>query len=361
MKKWFYLFFIMFLFAGCCYARVTSAQNSDFDLVLQSNLSYKFQQPANARIAYSITYDGKVGDLKILQSGGEEFDNAIIAAFANIKSAENDTVNNAIKTKKYIGNEISRAIVNLYEKKSISKGDVDKMIINKKHFYVADIPIQNVIQDNSDIAGKNNEVLNKYIKTIDDEADLINMSLNPWSSFKTKTINTYVRLNREGKVVDAIILQSCGSDAYDKYYLEKLKSHTFTIPDVSIPDRDLQFIFTAKPLKQSKYEALNSYRRSVERIIYYATPYSKAIKPTTIALEVTILKNGNLKSVKLLENTYSDSYDEQLMKAYKKLAFKILPKEINLDEITFVVRVRKNVKYYPQIDDRNYTSWAIFD
>lgn len=363
MKKILYLCSVMVIFANCCYARVTSAKNPDFsfDFTIQSNLNYQSLVPASATVAYSIGYDGKTEDIKFLRSGGEDFDLAVQQVFNNLGYLENGTVNSALKTKKYIGDEITRSIVNLYEKNAISKGDIDRMVINRKNFFVTDITDANNVIYNTNSVNINNDELKKYIKAIDKEADVINRELNPWNSFKTKTIHAYVKINQDGKVDDAIILQSCGSEEYDSYYIDKIKNHTFEVPDKSIALKDLNFIFTAKPLKQEKYDALNKYRRSVERLIYYETPFSMSFKPTTVALEVTVSKAGKLKNIKLLESTSSKSYDKKLMEAYKKLVFKPLPGEIDLDYITFIVRIRKNAQYYPQIDDRNYTSWAILD
>ncbi len=363
MKKILYFLFAFFLFSAGANAQVTGAKNPDFsfEFAIQSNLDYQSTFPSIATVAYSIGYDGKVGDIKILHSGGEDFDSAIYKAFEDVGYLNNEAVDNVLNTKKYIGNEITRFVVNMYEKNAISHGDIDKMVLNRKNFYVAKITDKNNIIYNTNSSVISNDELDKYIKLIDKEADVINKELSPWDSFRTKTIQAYVKINRNGKVDDAVILQSCGSEEYDNYYLEKIKNHVFAIPDKSISDSDLGFIFTAKPLEQFKYDALNSYRRSVERLLYYETPNSSALKPTTISLEVTISKNGRLKNVKLLENTYSQTYDKKLMDAYKKMVFKPIPKEIDLDSLTLIVRIRKNVQWYPLFDDRNYTSWVVLD
>ena len=363
MKKIFYLLIAILLLSGSANAKVTSAKNPDFsfDFAIQSNMDYQSLTPASATVAYSVRYDGKVENIKFLSFGGEDFDLAVWKAFNKLGYIDNQAVDSAMKTKKYIGNEISRFVVNMIEKNAISKGDVDKMIINKNTFYVTEITDSSNTVYNTNPVNANNEVLNEYIKTIDKESDEINKNLTPWNSFKTKTIQAYVKINRDGSVGDAILLQSCGSDEYDSYYLEKIKNHVFSAPDKSIADKDLGFIFTAKPVKQEKYNALNSYRRSVERLLYYETPSSASLKPTTISLLVTISKNGRLTSVKLLDNTYSQSYDKKLIEAYKKVVFKPIPKDVDLDSLTMVVRIRKNVQFYPLLDDRNYTSWIVLD
>ena len=83
-------------------------------------------------------------------------------------------MDNVLNTKKYIGNEITRFVVNMYEKNAISHGDIDKMVLNRKNFYVAKITDKNNIIYNTNSSVISNDELDKYIKLIDKEADVIN-------------------------------------------------------------------------------------------------------------------------------------------------------------------------------------------
>jgi len=341
----------MMLASNLVYANVVSAENHDIGFI--DNVQYNLNKSdEKVFVSYSVSYDGKIDDISIIKSSSTEFDEHVIDIMKKTVQSYDNQTQELANTKKYIGNVLTRFAVNLYEWNKTP-------VMNKKNFYTANISYKPAYIYNS--RNYENTKLEKYIETLNSEERKIAETLPAWNSIGRKTIFVYVKLNRKGEVEDTKILQSCGSTDYDNLYLEKIKNHIFTIPDSNISDDNLGFVFSAKPLKQEKYKALNSYRRGIERILYYAAPYSHNIKPTTIMLEVTILRSGKLKNVKLLETTYSKSYDEKLIQAFKKTSFEPFPSALNTNELTFIVRIRKNAQYYPQIDDRNYTSKIVLD
>lgn len=278
-----------------------------------SNLNYPKNKEAKNVIAFTITVDGKIKDIHVIESGGEEFDNAVMKAIQTFEFGSSHS------------SEITSALM----------FDNDR-ILNKL----------------SDIYLKNEEK-EKYNKRINIDADFISKELPEWNSFRYKSLNAYVKIGRDGRAEKAILIQSCGNKVYDDIYIEKIKKRQFKVPYKNLTEQDLQFIFTARPLSKAKMQELEKYNNSVGQIIFYKVPYSQAFKPRTIVIQFTVLRNGQVRNAKVLSGIDSPNFQTKYLKSLSNIAVQPIPQQIDLSSITFVMIIKKNAEYYPQFNNRN--------
>lgn len=281
----------------------------DFYSYVYSNLNYPKNKEAKNVIAFTITVDGKIKDINVIESGGEEFDNAVMKA---------------IQTFEFEGSPSSE--------------------ITKVFMF-----------DNNRIINYSNESEEKqnYDKGIKLDVNLMNKELPEWNSFRYKPLKAYVKIGRDGRAEKAVLIQSCGNKVYDDIYIEKIKKRQFEVPDKSLTEQDLQFVFSAKPLSKAKIQALSKYENSTAQIIFDKVPYSQAFKPRTIVIQFTVLRNGQVRNARVLSGIDSQNFKTKYLKSLSNVAVQPIPQQIDLSSITFVMIIKKNAEYYPQFNNRN--------
>ena len=304
MKKFLLSVLAIFMLAISAHASL-----DDFYSYVYSNLNYPKNKEAKNVIAFTITVDGKIKDINVIESGGEEFDNAVMKA---------------IQTFEFEGSPSSE--------------------ITKVFMF-----------DNNRIINYSNESEEKqnYDKGINLDVTLMNKELPEWNSFRYKPIKVYVKIGNDGKAEKAILIQSCGNKVYDDIYIEKIQKYQFEVPDKNLTEQDLQFVFTARPLSKAKIQALSKYDHSVGQIIFNKVPYSQAFKPRTIVIQFTVLRNGQVRNARVLSGIDSQNFKTKYLKSLSNVAVQPIPQQIDLSSITFVMIIKKNAEYYPQFNNRN--------
>lgn len=304
MKK-----FLLSVLAILMLALSAHASLYDFYSYVYSNLNYPKNKEAKNVIAFTITVDGKIKDINVIESGGEEFDNAVMKA---------------IQTFEFEGSPSSE--------------------ITKVFMF-----------DNNRIINYSNESEEKqnYDKGIKLDVNLMNKELPEWNSFRYKPLKAYVKIGRDGRAEKAVLIQSCGNKVYDDIYIEKIKKRQFEVPDKSLTEQDLQFVFSAKPLSKAKIQALSKYENSTAQIIFDKVPYSQAFKPRTIVIQFTVLRNGQVRNARVLSGIDSQNFKTKYLKSLSNVAVQPIPQQIDLSSITFVMIIKKNAEYYPQFNNRN--------
>lgn len=302
MKKFLLAVLTIFMLALSAHASIY-----DFYSYVYSNLNYPKNKEAKNVIAFTITVDGKIKDINVIESGGEEFDNAVMKA------------------------------IQTFEFEGYPSSEITKVFMF----------------DNNRIINYSNESEEKqnYDKGIKLDVNLMNKELPEWNSFRYKPLKAYVKIGRDGRVEKAILIQSCGNKVYDDIYIEKIKKRQFEVPDKSLTEQDLQFVFKAKPLSKAKIQALSKYENSTAQIIFDKVPYSQAFKPRTIVIQFTVLRNGQVRNAKVLSGIDSQNFKTKYLKSLSNVAVQPIPQQIDLSSISFVMIIKKNAEYYPQFNN----------
>lgn len=304
MKKFLLTVLAIFMLALSAHASLY-----DFYSYVYSNLNYPKNKEAKNVIAFTITVDGKIKDINVIESGGERFDNAVIKA------------------------------IQTFEFGGFPSSEITKVFMF----------------DNNRIINYSNESEEKqnYDKGIKLDLLFMNKELPEWNSFRYKPLKAYVKIGYDGKAEKAVLIQSCGNKVYDDMYIEKIKKRQFEVPDKSLTEQDLQYVFNAKPLSKAKIQALTKYENSTAQIIFDKVPYSHAFKPRTIIIQFTVLRNGQVRNAKVLGGIDSQNFQTKYLKSLSNVAVKPIPQQIDLSSITFVMIIKKNAEYYPQFNNRN--------
>lgn len=310
MKKFLFILLTLLLFS----VSVNAVDINDFYYQVYTNLDYPKDKEAKNIVAFTVSPDG-IKNIKVLESGGEEFDNSIIKALQKLEFIFVDT-------------DYTIAL----------------MFDNER-----------ILNTTSDIYLKKSEEQQKYSKRIDIDADFISKELPEWNSFRLKALKAYVKINQDGRAEKVILIQSCGNKDYDEMYIEKIKKRQFKRPYQGLEERDLQFVFEARPLSKAKLAVLSKYNKSVGEIIYNAIPYSQAFKPRNTAIEFTVMRNGQVKNVHIMTDNHSRNYQLKLAKSLTNIRVEAIPNQIGLNSIRFRMIIKKNAEYYPLLDNRSFT------
>lgn len=286
----------------------------DFYYHVYTNLDYPKDKEAKNVVAFTVSPDG-IKNIKVLESGGEEFDNSIIKALQSFEFRTYDT-----------------------------DSTVALMFDNAR-----------ILNTSSNIYLKKSEEQQEYSKRVMIDANFISKELPEWNSFRLKALKAYVKINQDGRAEKVILIQSCGNKDYDEMYIEKIKKRQFKRPYQDLEERDLQFVFKARPLSKAKLAVLSKYNKSVGEIIYNAIPYSQAFKPRNTVIEFTVMRNGQVKNVHIMTDNHSQNYQLKLAKSLTNIRVEAIPNEIGLNSMNFTIQIKKNAEYYPLLDNRNFT------
>lgn len=164
-------------------------------------------------------------------------------------------------------------------------------------------------------------------------------------------------IHRDGTVENVKIIHS-GNPDIDKKLIDAVnKSAPFkSFPqDVKYSKIDISINYNYNYDSSGYYNDNTSdflykeYYYKIRTLVYKQFPVSYSWITDSIVFEITILPDGSVKNVNILESSGSKRYDNNVIKKLMAYKFPYFPANLNENELNFTFDINKNTRIYPPV------------
>lgn len=212
------------------------------------------------------------------------------------------------------------------------------------------------VVSNSDKENIKNVNFYPYMKSLEKK---IKSNWEPPKVKENRSVVTLFKINKDGTINGAKILKTSGDGICDNAALMAIYKSS---PVGALPKNfegnsiDIQFNFDYKVLDNNESPNVNInfnhsndyqyYKQRVYTILSYNLPKKRYFKDKYLMLNITIDKNGKLKSIEKQTSSGDINFDNIVIASLKKCSFPAIPDSLNTNE--FVLDYTVKVQHFAQ-------------